>query len=142
MVPVPGANSKKTFKAQTQSGMKVDEMFVPLMVSGKTIPWGPIEKLIQEPAFTVHMETAKRLGFMLFSKRARIGQAKHIRVRPKFDSWSLEFSISVWDDQITDDVLNSLFEYAGTYKGLCDWRPGGKTPGPYGMFKLASISKA
>jgi hypothetical protein len=141
MVPVPGGKSGKTFKSQTQSGMRVDEMFVPLQVGGKTIPWKPISQLMVEPSFSAHIETAKKLGFRLFTKRARIGQSKHIRVRPRFEGWTLEFSISVWDDQITEDVLQSLFDYAGTYKGLCDWRPGSKTPGPYGMFKLVSCQK-
>lgn len=139
MVPVPGARGNKTFKSQTQSGMRVDEMFVPLQVKGKTIDWKSIEALIQEPKFQTHIEVANKLGFKLFLRRASIGQSKHIRVRPRFDTWAIAFSISVWDDQITDDVLKSLFEYAGTYKGLCDWRPGSKTPGPYGMFKLVSL---
>ena len=142
MVPVPGGKNGKTFKAQTQSGMKVDDMFVPLDVHGKVILWKTIQALVQEPQFAVHVETVKKLGFRLFVKRAPIGQSKHIRVRPCFDEWSLKFLISVWDGQITDDVLQSLFEYAGTYKGLCDWRPGSKTPGPYGMFKLNSLEKA
>jgi len=29
-------------------------------------------------------------------------------------------------------VLQQLFELAGK-AGLCDWRPAGKTPGPYGQ---------
>ena len=41
----------------------------------------------------------------------------------------------VTDEQITDEVLNSILAYAGTYKGLCDWRPGSKTPGSFGTFK-------
>ncbi len=140
MVPVPGGKGNKTFKAQTQSGMKIDEMFVPLQVSGKAIPWKPFAELINEPSFPAHLQMARKHGFDLFVKRAKIGQSKHIRVRPRFNSWSLDFQISVWDDQITEDVLKSLFEYAGTYKGLCDWRPGGKTPGPYGMFRLSAMN--
>lgn len=142
MVPVPGGRGNKTFKSQTQSGMKVDSMFVTLMSAGKAISWPKIEALIKEPSFPAHLAAVKQMGFKLFTKRARIGATKHIRVRPCFDNWSLEFTISVWDEQITEDVLTSLFDYAGNYKGLCDWRPGSKTPGPYGMFKLASLSQA
>lgn len=142
MVPVPGGKSGKTFKSQTQSGMKVDQMFVPLLISGKEVPWKPINALMKQDSFPEHLQAVRKLGFDLFVKRAKIGMSKHIRVRPKFDKWTLEFGISVWDEQITEEVLKSLFEYAGTYKGLCDWRPGGKTPGPYGMFKLAELKKA
>lgn len=142
MVPVPGGRSGKTFKAQTQSGMKVDEMHVPLRINGGgTIPWKPIEALTEESSFPVHMEAVKKMGFRLFMKRARIGASKHIRVRPRFDKWALAFNLSVWDDQLTEDALRSILEYAGTYKGLCDWRPGGKTPGSYGMFKLVSLGR-
>ena len=39
----------------------------------------------------------------------------------------------MWDEQITEDVLRNIIEYAGQYKGIGDWRPGGK-PGPYGIY--------
>jgi hypothetical protein len=138
MVPVPGTG-KKTFKAQTQSGMKVDQLSIPLLVKGKPIPFKPIENLLNENDFAQHRQTATKLGFELFLKRAKIGQAKHVRVRPKFLNWALAFTVTVWDEQITADVLKNVFQYAGAYKGLCDWRPGGKTPGSYGMFTLKSM---
>ncbi len=40
----------------------------------------------------------------------------------------------VWDDQISDKILQDIIAYAGNYKGLGDWRPSSKTPGAYGMF--------
>lgn len=40
----------------------------------------------------------------------------------------------VSDEQITTAALQDIVTYAGQYKGLGDWRPGGKTPGPFGMF--------
>ena len=142
MVPVPGGRGGKTFKAQTQSGMKIDDLFVPMTVNGNDapLPWKRVAALIDEPSFAVHLQTVKDLGFKLLVKRARIGNSKHIRVRPKFDHWKLHFQITAWDEQLTEDVLRSIIEFSGTYKGLCDWRPGSKTPGSYGMFKLVSLS--
>ena len=139
MVPVPGAKGNKTFKSQTQSGMKIDEAFIQMKVNGKQIPWEPLSDLMKQPKFTEHIETAKRLGFKLFVKRARIGASKHIRVRPMFENWELEFGISVWDDQLTEAVCKEIYTYGGTYKGLGDWRPSSKTPGSYGMFGLDSL---
>ena len=34
-------------------------------------------------------------------------------------------------------MLADILRYAGQYKGLGDWRPGGKTPGSFGMFEAA-----
>ena len=61
--------------------------------------------------------------------------SKHIRVRPMLRTWAVSGELIVTDEQITDEVLNSILAYAGTYKGLCDWRPGSKTPGSFGTFK-------
>jgi hypothetical protein len=136
MVPVPGGKSGKTFKAQTQSGMMSVDAFWPLTTNaGVTIQWGDIESLKDEQSFKDHKLLVRELGFDLLAKRAKIGQSKHIRVRPIFDAgWRLHGKLAVWDEQITQDALARILDCAGQYKGLGDWRPGGKTPGPYGMF--------
>jgi len=138
MVPVPGGKNGKTFKAQTQSGCMVGEAYWPLQVgSGGTIPLERVMKLTEEPSFAQHQSAAAELGFMLYVKRAKIGQSKHVRVRPRFDQWTVTGTLNVWDEQLTQDALVSILHYAGRYKGLGDWRPGGKTPGPHGMFDAA-----
>jgi len=131
---VPTGKGTKTFKAQTQSGMMVGEPFWAFLLKGKQIPFAKISALTKEPDFDAHQRFAAAHGFILLVKRAKIGQRKHIRVRPQFDEWSTSGTLNVWDDQITTDVLLSIFEYAGRYKGLGDWRPGAKTPGPWGTF--------
>lgn len=137
MVPVPGGKNGKTFKSQTQSGMMSVEPFWRLLINGKLIPWPYIETLKNQSSFSDHKETARKLGFELLVKRAAVGASKHIRVRPQFAAgWQAVGSIAVWDEQIDDKSLASIFEYAGQYKGLCDWRPGApKKPGPYGTFE-------
>ena len=136
MVPVPGGRSGKTFKAQTQSGLMIGEPYWPLE---PTIERKDVEALMEEEDFKEHKKRCNELGFSLLIKRARIGQAKHIRVRPRFDDWSAQGSVVVNDSQITEAVLTDIFNYAGQYKGLGDWRPGSKTPGTFGMF-TAEIS--
>ena len=138
MVLVPGGKSGKTFKAQTQSGIIPSDLGWPLLVNGAEVPYAPIDALLEEPDFDRHRETARACGFSLFLKRARIGQSKHIRVRPRFLNWSTTGTLSVVDEQITTGVLNDILEAAGRYKGLCDWRPGSKTPGFYGMFEATA----
>jgi hypothetical protein len=136
MVPVPGGKNGKTFKSQTQSGMMTVEPFWPLLISGKPVSWSEVESLKDESKFTEHRKSCRELGFELLVKRAKIGMTKHVRVRPQFAAgWQLRGSLAVWDEQIDKKSLQSILEYAGQYKGLCDWRPGGKTPGPYGTFE-------
>lgn len=141
MVPVPGGRNGKTFKAQTQSGMLVGEAFWPLLVGREdaTIPVAPLLALQTVADFREHQATVKRQGFELHLKRAKIGASKHVRVRPFFATWKLRGTIHVWDDQITDGALTDILQYAGTYKGLGDWRPSGKTPGPFGTFSASVL---
>lgn len=135
MVPVPGGKSGKTFKAQTQSGMMVSEPFWPVLIDGKAVPMDTINPLLSVEDFGKHKACVTDLGFRLHVKRAKIGASKHIRVRPCFDRWTVRGTVSVWDEQITERVLSDVLRYAGQYKGLGDWRPGGKTPGSFGMFE-------
>lgn len=133
-VLVPGGKSGKTFKSQSQSGILPNDVGWPLLSNGSPIKFADIEPLMKEPDFNEHKAAVNKLGFSLFMKRARIGQAKHVRVRPRFDNWGATGTLTVIDEQITDSVLSDFFEVAGKYKGLCDWRPSSKTPGTYGMF--------
>jgi hypothetical protein len=141
MVPVPGGKSNKTFKSQTQSGLMTSEAFWPLTAAGgKAVPVKEINTLLNEVDFAKHKALCKTLGFDLFVKRAAVGASKHIRVRPRFREWQATGTIVVIDEQITEKVLRDVISYAGRYKGLGDWRPGGRTPGPHGMFE-AEIKK-
>ena len=140
MLTVPG-KGKKTFKAQTQSGMMSIDSNWPLFVFGKPILFKEFYEMAKTEKFTDQKESIQNYGASLFVKRAVIKTSKHVRVRPKFDNWVLKGSIAVWDEQIDEDTLRTIFQFAGQYKGLCDWRPGGKTPGPYGMFDAEVITE-
>lgn len=130
---VPKGKGRGSMKAEAASAIIIDSMYVPLLVNGKTISWPAIEAI--DGKFSDHVTAARNLGFDLFVKRAKVGQSKHIRVRPIFDKWSLQFDADILDDSLTQDVLVDLFRMAGKYVGLGDWRPGSeKSPGPYGMF--------
>lgn len=134
LVPVPGGKNGRTFKAQTQSGIILANWFWPLLVGGKQIQVEQFFALEGNTHFDEHMHAARSNGFNLFIKRARIGQSKHVRVRPMFRDWSASGTVCVTDEQIDSNSLRSIFEMAGKLKGLCDWRPSSKTPGPYGTF--------
>jgi len=133
-VPVPGGKGSKTFKAQTQSGIQAVESSWPLLLAGKEIPVAKLLMLTGNKDFAAHKQAAIDHGFTLFLKRAKIGNSKHVRVRPRFDTWAIRGEIVVADEQITEAIIRDILEMAGRYKGLGDWRPSSKTPGSYGMF--------
>lgn len=134
-------SGKKSYKELTQCAILFDDMFVTFKSNGQQIPWTAIEAISNKAPFSEHAAACVALGFKLLVKRAAVGQAKHVRVRPMFETWSVEGSFTVIDEQVTDDVIQQLWRIFGTYIGLCDWRPGSpKSPGPYGRLK-ATVEK-
>lgn len=69
------------------------------------------------------------------SKGKRSG-SKVYRIRPLLRPWGGNFKIHVFDGRLTIDVLRVILSYAGTFIGLCDWRPN------YGRFELKKITEA
>jgi len=130
---------KKTFKAQSQSGLLCSDFHWPLLINGKPIAMKNINELLRENNFKNQCDAVQSLGFSLFVKPAKIGGKRHIRVRPRFDNWSTSGDLMILDDQITRKVLGEILERAGRFKGLGNWRPGAPTPGPFGTFE-ATIS--
>ena len=60
-----------------------------------------------------------------------------LRTRPKFDTWSLTFTLDC-DDQLIDQLkLENWLDIAGRRIGLGDWRP--EKGGRYGRFIMESI---
>lgn len=124
-------SGKTSYKALSQSGMMYPEMFLPVLNHGKPIAMKDIEAI--EGDFRAQAAQVEKLGFRLFCKRAAVGQAKHVRVRPRLDAWSIAGELLVTDEQLKEETLERMFNILGVYIGLCDWRPGSpKSPGPYG----------
>lgn len=118
-----------SYKAIVAESVRFEGMGVPLLVGGKTIPIKRIEAI--GGTFAEHCAAVRTLGFRLLAKRAKVGQSKHVRVRPVFDDWSLHGHLSVEGSIITLDVLREIFDVLGR-RGLGDWRPSAGAPGPYG----------
>lgn len=138
----PTGKKGGTYKRQTQSGIVVNEPAWPIVGAKGRIPIAGIEKLIENAEFSEHEAVALGLGFSLFVKRAKIGNSKHVRVRPRFDVWSCAGTLTVFDDTITDDVIANIVTFAGIYGGLCDWRPSSpKSPGSWGKFTATVTRK-
>jgi len=133
----PTGKKGATYKRQTQSGLVVNEVAWPLIGPKGTVLQSDVETLVGNNDFPDHEKFADDHGFFLFVKRAKIGTAKHVRVRPRFDSWSASGTITVLDETITKDVLTNILTQAGIYCGLGDWRPSSpKSPGAFGKFSV------
>lgn len=135
---VLSGKGKETYKKQTQAGIMIDQQQWTLYVGGKEIPVASLQKnLIGNNNFMDHLGLAEKYGFELLVKRAKIGRAKHIRVRPLFRRWCLVGSLTVIDYEtsgISEDVLRIVMNQAGALCGLCDWRPSSPNSGTFGKF--------
>lgn len=61
--------------------------------------------------------------------------SKVYKIRPLVRPWGGTFRLHVFDARLSTDVLRVILTYAGTFIGLCDWRPS------FGRFELVGIKK-
>jgi hypothetical protein len=130
-------HKQETYKKHTQSGIMLDQQQWDVLVDGNFIPADPIKPLIGDRDFVHHINMAEKLGFELLVKRAKIGRAKHIRVRPMFREWSAVGSLTIIDREIsglTEATLQLILNQAGSLCGVCDWRPSSPSSGTFGKF--------
>jgi hypothetical protein len=127
-----------TFKAISQSGLLIADEMLEFRNGGKKLSAVEMAAWRDEP-FSAHKKHCEAMGFNLLVKRAAVGSSKHVRVRPMFSAWMVTGTIQILAQEITFENLEMLFDLAG-HVGLCDWRPGCKTPGRFGMFE-AKVSK-
>lgn len=129
---------KETYKKQTQAGIMIDQQQWDLIIGGALVPVDRLKPLIGNTEFHEHLAVAEDLNFELLVKRAKIGRAKHIRVRPMFRQWEARGSLTVIDKEISGiskDILQVILNQAGAVIGLCDWRPSSpQSSGTFGKF--------
>ncbi len=133
------SKGKATYKKQTQAGIMLDQQQFDLLVDGATISVDPFKKLIGNLDFGEHLKAAEESGFELNVKRAVVGRAKHVRVRPMFRDWTLCGSLTVLDEEqsgLTYEILETILKQAGSLCGLGDWRPSSGASGTFGRFSV------
>ena len=128
----------KTLKRPIAS-LLFDKFYLDLSVHGKKVTTKQIDEI--DGAFPKQQEGAKEVGISLFVKPASVNGKSHVRVRPRFDAWSIAGSFEVDDPELTEERLSRLFDAAGR-AGIGDWRPSSpKKPGPFGRY-TAEIEKS
>lgn len=124
-----------TFKELTQTGLLIPNDCLFFSNGGQRINMSEFVENRNEK-FSEQLTRARKHGFDLLIKRAVVGTGKHVRVRPMFRAWEASGTITVTAPEFDLERLQQLFDLAGTV-GLGDWRPGGKTPGRFGMFEAS-----
>jgi len=61
-------------------------------------------------------------------------RGRNLLHRPILKEWELTFNVNFDDEQIPASILKDIFERAGRFSGLGDWRPNKK--GTFGKFQV------
>lgn len=88
-------------------------------------------------ALYIEPDAIPLLGEWVIDKRPVVIPATRgriIRVRPRFDYWSLRFVLNVETTLISLSLVRKIVDDAGNYVGVGDFRPAKK--GPYGRFTV------
>lgn len=67
-------------------------------------------------------------------------KGRNLLHRPILKEWELDFEITFDEDQISAIVLKEIFDKAGRFVGIGDWRPAKK--GRFGKFQVTSWKEA
>lgn len=69
--------------------------------------------------------------YELHREWVKVNQARIMRTRPLIKRGTkATFTLNIFDDALSMDILKSILEYAGGYVGIGDWRP------KFGLFKV------
>lgn len=81
----------------------------------------------------VTLDAIKDKGEYRLAVPVKVGTARVVRTRPKFDKWSAKFSLQVMDNVANESEVQGWLRDAGLLVGLCDWRP------RYGRFRVVEF---
>lgn len=92
--------------------------------------------------FEVSPEQIFLPGWSKYDKRSAVNKnvkARVMVIRPRWDEWSVDFTLSVDEDSIQQEMIERIITYAGKYVGIGSYRPQNK--GRFGRFELTSIEQ-
>lgn len=111
---VAGARMQRRGR-QAAAGIQIDE-------PARLFYDGPqdIEELWKQPRFRLRVPV-------------RIGAARTMRTRPRFDTWNIEFTASYLPSLLSRSLIIDIFTASGFACGLGDWRP------KFGRFRVECL---
>jgi hypothetical protein len=64
----------------------------------------------------------------------RVGTARTMRTRPRFDSWNVDFKASFLPSLLSPSLIADIFAASGFARGIGDWRP------KFGRFRVECLN--
>jgi hypothetical protein len=95
-------------------------------IVGSSVEISPFEIILENPRWKV-------FSILAVNPTTR---GKNLLHRPQFDKWKVSFDVNFEEDQIEPSVMKEIFDIAGRFSGVGDWRPNKK--GAYGKFQVVS----
>lgn len=113
-------NASKMFKWQGRKTL-MDVFKSSVFVSPEEIPFAVPEN---------------SLDYTIDERGVRIGNARVLTWRPRWDDWKLRFEIKTFQpENLSNDQLYEVLEHAGNFVGIGDFRP------KFGTFKIEEFKK-
>lgn len=97
---------------------------------GSSVSVEPFEILLKKP-------TWKTFSILAVNPTTH---GRNILHRPQFDKWEVDMQAIFEEEQIEPSVMKELFDIAGKFVGVGDWRPAKK--GMFGKFQVVSWKEA
>lgn len=93
--------------------------------------------IVEDMALGINKDSDKLIPFGKSAGSSGGGRKgnKVYKIRPMLNPWGGSYVMHVFDARLTTAVLRTIITYAGTFRGLCDWRP------TYGRFELTEIEE-
>jgi len=95
---------------------------------------GTVTILPKEDIPLLNEENKPLKNYEVFTQALVINNSRVPVSRPKIDNWKLKFYLVKLYEEIKDEVLKDIIDYAGTKSGLLEHRP--SKGGYFGTFKL------
>lgn len=91
--------------------------------------------------FTITPERITIPKWSAIDKRSAVNRnikARVIVIRPKWEKWQADFTLTVDEDSIQNEMIAKIIEYSGKYIGIGSYRPQNK--GQFGRFEIKHMT--
>lgn len=135
------------FNGQSEYYIPSDHFRMSMIEAGKMVRGkvGGSTKSMSNVVAALFSVTPERIALPKWSdidKRSAVNRnikGRVIVIRPKWETWEVEFTLIVDEDSIHDDMISKIIEYSGKYIGIGSYRPQNK--GQFGRYKCISFDK-